>query len=231
MPAFIPSVPTFVRLPLLAALALAGTHTLSGCAGGMQAYNNHHAVAAASPAMAPYLRSCARPGNLLKTEHFGAVEISPAVGAHFRPVFFSDGTADSVSVREGHRVMYAFQDAGYYFANVKIERSDFAVYPRDKEVILRQLRSIDDGVQGDSVLNGMEVHWNEADSLDLGGTVGIYTIFLDRDHVVVTAYLLNQGKTHRRFGTMAEYRAVRDRFLDGLTRCVLEAVPAAAPEP
>jgi hypothetical protein len=131
-----------------------------------------------------------------------------------------------VSVENGYRLMYAFRDAGYYFANVKIERSDSGEYMRDKEVIARYMRAGDEraSFQEPRLLNGLEVIGLEKDTIDIGGVIGMYTAFLDRGYLVVTAYLLNQEKKKRRFNTIEEYRALRDRFLDDLTACVASAV-------
>jgi hypothetical protein len=208
---------------LPAALFAGAAALLAGCGGGMRAYNTHHALYEAP--MASNERSCKQPREMIGKDGFGVVQVSPAVGTHHRPLMFDD-VADSVSVQTGHRVMYAFEDAGYFFANVKIERSNPLEYERDKEVIVRQLRTIDggNGFLGRRDMHGMPVFGSETDTLDRGGTIGIHTAFLDADHVVVTVYLLNQGKKNRRFNTIEEYRALRDRFLDDLTACVASAV-------
>lgn len=252
MPAstFFPPVPSVsfgnraIRAGLVASALL-----ISGCAGNRLAARNtllaaqtQTALETPSPLM-PYIASCRSLPSLTDRQDdagtggadtVALVHLTPPVGTHHRPVDIGEAP-DSVSVQSGHRLMYAFPDAfaaaGYFFANVKIERSDSAEYTRDKEILARSYR-LSIGAREDYStwsVNGLPVHAVEADTLDHGGVIGMYTAFLDRDHLVITAYLLNQGTAHRRYDTMAEYRAVRDRFLDGLTACALEAAPATAP--
>ena len=215
-----------------AGLVVAAGLFLSGCAGAMQARNTHHALYKAP--LAPYVRACMEPGSLIGSDSLSVVDVSPPVRPHYRLLPGSGGVAaDSVSVTTGHRLMYAYRNAGYFFANVKIEQSNAAEYVRDKEVIerhLRSLRSTEDtnSVYSRRVMNGMPLHSYEANVLDEGGVIGIYTAFADRDHLVITAYLLNQGEKNRRFHTLAEYRILRDRFLDDLTACVTRASDSAA---
>jgi hypothetical protein len=210
-----------LSIPCLATIVAA--LLLSGCAGILREYKSTHALNEAP--LATYVRSCTQPRTLIGREGLEAVEVSPAVGPHHRPLYIGGVVADSVSVRTGHRMMYAFKDAGYFFANVKIEQSYSGKYARDKEAILRATRSLQDTgmILAERVVNTLPLLEYENTELDRGGVVGMYTIFFDRDRLVITAYLLSQEKRHRRFNTIGEYRALRDRFLDDLTTCVTAA--------
>jgi hypothetical protein len=124
-----------------------------------------------------------------------------------------------VHVEQGVRVGHAFQDADYLFANVKVERGGKR-YPREKAWILQQHRAQKGVRQEEWRLNGLTVYASEADTLDQGGVIGMYTAFRDTSRLVITTYLLNQGRTARRFGSIEEFRVLRAGFFDRLTACV-----------
>ncbi len=69
-------------------------------------------------------------------------------------------------------------------------------------------------------MNEYEVYGADMDVIDKGGVIGIYVIFSDADNVTVTVYFLNQGREHRRFKDIEEFRALRDTFLNRYTRCI-----------
>ena len=52
----------------------------------------------------------------------------------------TDKGKQKVSVVDGYRVMFAYPDLTYYFANVKIEQSAPDSYALDKEVLVNQLK-------------------------------------------------------------------------------------------
>jgi hypothetical protein len=127
-----------------------------------------------------------------------------------------------VSVVDGYRLLYAYQGADVPFANVKVERSAPGEYAADKAILVRMQQSMpaaDKVTYRSLTLNGMEVHGVDKPTIDVGGTVGAYVMFADPRQVVVSVYLLNQGPTHRKFNDLQSYQALRDRFLDDLTRC------------
>lgn len=135
-----------------------------------------------------------------------------------------------VSVVDGYRVMYAYQKARYYFANVKIEQSNVQDYANDKETVIEQIKYLpfyDTPIKmvfrGNQSLNGFEVYGADMDVIDKGGVIGIYVIFSDADNVVITIYFLNQGREHRRYNNIDEFRSVRDDFLQRYTRCIADS--------
>ena len=67
--------------------------------------------------------------------------------------------------------------------------------------------------------NGFEVHGLDREKLE-GGVLGVYLLFDNAPRVVTTIYFLNQEPQTRKFQTMEEYRALRDRFLGAYTACV-----------
>src|SRR5678810_763838 len=52
----------------------------------------------------------------------------------------TDSGQQKVSVVAGYRVMFAYPDLPYYFANVKIEQSAPDSYAADKEILVNQLK-------------------------------------------------------------------------------------------
>ena len=83
----------------------------------------------------PYT-TCKLPGDLKVKE----VTRRPKSMEKYREVTTAKGT-ERVSVVDGYRVMLAYKDLFYFFANVKIEQSDAASYPQDKERVINQLKN------------------------------------------------------------------------------------------
>jgi hypothetical protein len=49
--------------------------------------------------------------------------------------------------------------------------------------------------------------------------LGIYVLFSDADHTIVTFYFINQNSKRKRFETIEDWRIVRDEFLKTYTAC------------
>jgi hypothetical protein len=136
-----------------------------------------------------------------------------------------------VSVIDGYRVMFSYPDLPYYFANVKIERSEPGKYAEDKKILVDQLKyysSTKDTTAlifaDKAALNGFEHYGLDRDKIDVGGTLGTHLLFHDPTHLVVTVYFLNQSKAalfnRRRFDNIDEYRELRDDFLNRYSECL-----------
>ena len=171
----------------------------------------------------PYT-TCKVPGGLKIKE----VKRRPA-GDPFREVVTNK--KENVSVLDGYRVMFAYPDLPYYYANVKIEQSAPESYEQDKQILIDQLKYytttkettamiFTDKVQ----LNGFEHYGLDRDKIDVGGQVGTHVLFYDPGHLVVTIYFLNQSKAvflnNRRFETIEQYRELRDSFLNSYSECL-----------
>lgn len=143
----------------------------------------------------------------------------------FREVKIS-GKIDTVSITDGFRVMYAFEKANYYFANVKVESFDPNKYKSDKIKLISMLQGFSNDAKikmnylDKSIRNGFEVYGSEKSVMDVGGIIGSYNVFSDSDNVVVTMDILNQGKENRRFNSLQEYFAIRDKFIEKYTECM-----------
>ena len=139
-----------------------------------------------------------------------------------------------VSVVDGYRVMFAYPDLPYYFANVKIEQSSPESYEKDKEIVVNELKYYATTTQttrmifSDKVtLNGFEHYGLDRDKIDVGGQVGIHVLFYDPKQLVITIYFLNQSKAvfanKRRFESIKDYQELRDDFLNSYSECLKKA--------
>jgi hypothetical protein len=163
-------------------------------------------------------------------------------GEPFRQVKTANGN-EKVSVTDGYRVMLAYSDVLYFFANVKIEQSDPDKYVDDKQKVVGELKYFSSTKQATGIiysdkttLNGFEHYGIDRDKIDVGGTVGTHVLFYDRQHLIITVYILNQddrnlfrrGFGSRRFNDIREYNIVKDDFLNRYSAC-LRDIAAAQP--
>jgi hypothetical protein len=160
--------------------------------------------------------SCAFPDGLL------IVQTDPlAPGAASRAVDTDHGVRQ-IDLEAGLRVMFAYPDTDFY-ANVKVERLPAA---RFDELHHALLENFDYMAHGNTVntamqspMNGFEVHGLDRNNME-GGVLGVYLLFDPPAHTVTTIYFLNQDPPSRKFQTMDQYRALRDKFLSTYTGCI-----------
>ena len=150
----------------------------------------------------------------------------PKSAEKYREVTTDKGN-ERVSVVNGYRVMFGYEDVRYYFANVKIEQSDAESYAQDKEKVINELKHYSSTKQATKiqyhdkqVLNGFEHYGIDRDVIDVGGQVGIHVLFGDTKHLIITIYFLNQEKKNRRFNNLEEYFALQADFLNRYTECL-----------
>ena len=150
----------------------------------------------------------------------------PSSSGNYREVTTDKGT-ERVSVVDGYRVMFAYKDVRYYFANVKIEQSEAQSYAQDKERIINELKHIAANKQATvmlytdkTMLHGFEHYGVDRAAIDVGGTVGIHVLFDDAHQHIITIYFLNQEKKNRHFNNIDEYHALRDNFLEHYAECL-----------
>ena len=150
--------------------------------------------------------------------------------SHYREVKTAKGK-QKVSLLDGYRVMFAYPDLTYFFANVKIEQSEPNNYVQDKETLVSELKYASQEKANTAMifadktmLNGFEHYGTDRDKIDVGGVIGIHTLFYDPAHLVVTIYFLNQEKAsarnNRRFDSIKEYIRLRDEFLNHYSQCL-----------
>jgi hypothetical protein len=173
----------------------------------------------------PYTKCKAEGGMKIRE-----VDRRPAKAELFREVQTEKGM-QKVSVLDGYRVMFAFPDLPYYYANVKIEQSAADSYEQDKQILVDQLKyhtttkELTKMIFTDkTALNGFEHYGLDRDKIDIGGVMGTHLLFYDSDHLVVTINFLNQSKAiflnNRRFETIEEYGEIRDKFLNSYSPCL-----------
>ena len=157
-------------------------------------------------------------------------------GDNYREVTTDNGK-QKVSVLDGYRVMFAYPDLTYYFANVKIEQSAPDSYSFDKEIVVNELKHYSSIKESTAMvftdktpLNGFEHYGMDRDKVDIGGQVGTHVLFYDPAHLVITIYFLNQSKAvflnNRRFETIKQYRELRDDFLTHYSECLKRVADA-----
>ncbi|HKR60516.1 MAG TPA: hypothetical protein VJS64_12345 [Pyrinomonadaceae bacterium] len=138
---------------------------------------------------------------------------------------------EKVSVVDGYRVMFAYPDLTYYFANVKIEQSAPDSYSHDKELLIKEQKHYSTIKEATAIvftdktlLNGFEHYGIDRDKIDVGGQVAIHVLFYDPARLVVTIYFLNQSKAvfanNRRFESIKAFREIRDDFLNQYSECL-----------
>jgi hypothetical protein len=168
--------------------------------------------------LAPYTK-CSFLGGL------NQISITRAPGLPMaRPVETARGRK-TVSVMDGYRVMLGFENTDP-FVNLKIEKSVRGHYDADKAVVFEQMQLMSQSAPAGAVaslergsLNGIQFAALNSETLS-PGVVSIYTFFDDKREVMATAYLLNQVPQRRAFNDIHQYRALRDRFIADLTRCM-----------
>lgn len=125
-------------------------------------------------------------------------------------------------VEDGYRLLFGYSGNDVPLANVKIERGTKR-FAKEKKWIVESHRYYDKYKlrQENWNLHGFDTYASEADSLTGDGVVGHYSAFGDSSRLLISVYLLNQGKPEiNRYRTIEEYRAVRQNFLDRLLSCV-----------
>jgi hypothetical protein len=154
----------------------------------------------------------------------------PGKADPFREVEYNQ-VKHKVSVLDGYRVMFAFPDLPYFFANVKIEQSAPDSFEQDKQILIDELKFYTTTKEATpmifsdkALLNGFDHYGLDRGKIDVGGQVGIHTLFHGPKHLVVTIYFLNQSKAifgnNRRFDTIEQYQEIRDKFLSSYSECL-----------
>lgn len=159
-----------------------------------------------------------------------------SAGDNYREVTTGNGK-QKVSVVDGYRVMFAYPDLTYYFANVKIEQSAPESYAADKRILADELKYYSAIKEATAmiftdrkILNGFEHYGIDRDKIDVGGQVATHVLFYDPAHLVVTIYFLNQSKAvflnKRRFETIEQFHELRDEFLNSYSKCLKRVADA-----
>ena len=167
-----------------------------------------------------------------------SVDRMPGRGLRYRTVQTRDGSR-RVSMIDGYRVMLAYP-AGTYFANMHVEESRPSQYSADKEAVIKSLATLVDG-SGTPMLSehrnysGFDTYYSNDSTMNGNGPSGMYVLFRDSTHLIVTIYFLNQKQEDRQFTTIDQYNTLRDGVLKDFTTCANAAtaqtgVPPVRPD-
>jgi hypothetical protein len=158
------------------------------------------------------------------------VEVTPvAAGVTGRTVPIIGGSA-TVPITKGRRIMFAYPGEDFY-ANMKVELLPADGYAESKAALVDNFDYVlasDNNVRNYKFkpkLNGFNIQGLDRTKRE-GGTLGMYLLFDDPTHTVITIYFLNQ-EPPKDFQTMQQYATLRDRFLQGYTACVRRGLAAA----
>jgi uncharacterized protein YeaO (DUF488 family) len=150
-------------------------------------------------------------------------------GVKSRTVSTSKGN-QKISLADGFRVMVAYNDDRDWFANIKAEKSFTEDYERDKEGVIENLKwaastttDLEDPEPVKVSFNGREGYGTSKRTLT-GNILGMYVLFSDSDREITTFYFINHNAKRKRFQTIEEWKAVRDRFLHTYTACINKAL-------
>jgi len=131
-----------------------------------------------------------------------------------------------VTYLDGYTVKFAYPNTDV-FVNLKVEQSSPRSYDRDKEIIIENMKwllsrgkAVDEKEPKKVTVNGVEIYGFDRNILGFGIVMGMHLFFEDKNHKVITVYFLNQKPERRKPQTLAEYRALRDKFLNQYTKCV-----------
>ena len=167
----------------------------------------------------PYT-SCQFSGGLAPVQ----IDRLPGTGIRYRTVETSDGER-RVSMLDGYRMMLAYPGTSY-FANMKVERSDPTQYFSDKEAVINSLRYMVGQSKGVKVevenrsYNGFDQYALNNPAIEVNGPISTYVLFRDSAQIIVTIYFLNQKAEERKFQSLDEYNALKERVLEDFTKCV-----------
>jgi hypothetical protein len=131
--------------------------------------------------------------------------------------------SSTVDISDGRRIMFAYSGEDFY-ANVKVEFISKSDYAQSKAALIDNfdyLLASGDNVRNYQLkpkLNGFAVQGLDRLRRE-GGVLGFYLLIDDATRAVTTIYFLNQ-EPPKRFKTMKEYAALRDRFLGSYTSCI-----------
>jgi hypothetical protein len=154
-------------------------------------------------------------------DRFQVVDTQRLPGAMTRTVKTKTGDK-SVLMIDGYRVLITLDEA-QPFANTKVEEFDPRRYEGDKKTIIEGLESFiasdppgyETPTPQRKQVNGYEIISVGRKELK-GGVLSVVNIFDDKNHIIVTAYLLNAPE-ERKFKDLEEFQRLRDRFAELFT--------------
>jgi hypothetical protein len=160
-----------------------------------------------------------------------SVDRFPGNGIRYRTVETSGGPR-KISMIDGYRIMLAYPGR-IDFANMHVEKSDASQYPADKDAVIKSMETLvaPSGapmVAEHRIYNGFDMYASNDPTMTGNGPSGMYVLFRDSAHLIVTIYFLDQKPEDRQYKTLADYTTLRDGVLKDFTTCANEADLRAA---
>ncbi len=133
---------------------------------------------------------------------------------------------------DGYRIMLAYPGR-IYFANMHVEQSDASQYSADKDAAIKSMETLvapsgTPMVSEHTSYNGFDTYAANDPTMTGNGPSGMYVLFRDSKHLIVTIYFVDQKPTDRQFKTFSDYATLRDGVLKDFTTCANEADLRAA---
>jgi len=134
----------------------------------------------------------------------------------------------SIPVETGYRVLVTYrQDEP--FGNLKVERIPEKEFVNVRANLLNSFDYLSSEPGMDpkirtQAFNGLTFYGVDRNKLE-GGVLSTYALFREDRNIVVSLYLLNAEPAERKFKTLEEYKAIRDKFLDAFSKCMAPAMP------
>lgn len=146
----------------------------------------------------------------------------PGRGLRERTVETPEGQR-KVSMLDGYRLLLG-QPGRTYFANIHVEESDAPQYLADEDAVIKSFGALASPsgarmVTAHRDYNGFDMYSSDNSSMKGNGPTGMYVLFRDSAHLIVTIYFLDQRPEDRQFKTLEEYDGLRDGVLKDFTAC------------
>jgi hypothetical protein len=114
-----------------------------------------------------------------------------------------------------------------------VEQSGASQYSADKDAVIKSLqtlvtRSGEPMVSVHTNYNGFDMYATNDSTMTGNGPSGMYVLFRDSAHLIVTIYFVDQKPEDRQFKTLADYTTLRDGVLKDFTTCANQADLRAA---
>lgn len=146
----------------------------------------------------------------------------PGTGVRFRTVTTTKGEK-KISAVDGYRFLLS-QGRPSYFADVRVEESDFGQYPADKEAAIDNLHYVLQSAVGKPYWehdsrDGFDISGETDSSFDERGPTGRYVLAHDATRTLISINFLGQAPQDRRFFTLDDHDEIRDGVIAALIKC------------
>ena len=146
----------------------------------------------------------------------------PATSEKTRTLKTEKGSVEVTRV-DGYRILYN-NDKNAPFVNLKVELSDQGAYESDQKGLIDNLRYLNaqsSGMETKELIelsfNGYKITGLSRGSIESGSTPGSFVLFPGKG-VTVYFYFNNLRPGYRHFGSLEDYKKLRNQFMEEYTR-------------